>query len=96
MRILLTPYLFLLVEHTCRVVPFYLVIILALVLRYAFHKALIVNVEAVADAVAGLTVLVLLRVNGLHYHLAVLRRGAGEHGYAILVDVVQALLGEIV
>jgi len=94
--ILLTPNLFFLVEHLCRIVPLNSVIVLGLVLLYTLHEAHVVDVEAIANAITGLTVLILLRIYRVHDHFTVFRGRAGEHGYWILRYILQSLLGEVV
>lgn len=95
-RILLTPNFFLLVEHLCRVVPLDSVIVFGLVLLYALHEAYVVDVEAIANAITSLTILILLCIYRVHDHFTVLRGRAGEHGNRILRYVLQSLLGEVV
>ena len=95
-RILLTPNLFFLVQHLRRVVPFHSVVVLGLMLLYALHKAHVVNVKTITNAITRLTILLLLRINGVHDHFAVLGRRAREHCYGILRYVLQSFLGEVV
>lgn len=72
MRVLLTPNLFFLVQNLGCVFPLEPVLVLSLVLLYAFDEAGVINIKAIANSIAGLTVLVLFCVDGLQDHLPVL------------------------
>ena len=67
-----------------------------LVPRDTLYEALVVNVEAVAYAVAGLAVLILLGVYRFHNHLAVLGRRTCDHRDWILCYVVKTLVRKLV
>ena len=95
-RVLLTPNFFLFVKHWGGVVPLELVVVVALVPRDTLYEALVVNVEAVAYAVAGLAVLVLLGVYRFHDHLAVLGWRTCDHRDWILCYVVKTLVRKLV
>lgn len=96
MWVLFTPNFFFLVQYRRGVVPLELVFVITLVPCNTFHEALVINVKAIANSVAGLTVLILLRIYGFHHHLAVFRRWSGYHCNWILGYVVQTLIRQLV
>ena len=95
-RVLLTPNLFFLVQDLRCIVPFDSVVVLGLMLLYALYKAYVVNVKAIANTIARLTILLLFRIYRVHDHFAVFGRWAREHCYGILRYVLQSFLGKVV
>ena len=69
--ILFTPNFFLFIQNLGSIVPFNSIIVLCLMPLYALNEANVVNVEAIANTITSLTILLLLCIYGVSDHFSI-------------------------